>query len=339
LERTVEAPFTVPAGGEDVFQHYVIPLDLPEDKTLVGFEFRPGSPAVVHHAILFLDNSGRGREKDAETPEPGYTTFGSIGIPTSGLIGVWTPGMTPRFYPQGAGLPISKNTDVVLQLHMHPSGKEEADQSSIALYFADKPPQRLMSRSPFVVGSIMIDIPAGEPEYTVRSSITLPTDVTLISLLPHMHLIGKEMKLTATLPDGKEQSLMWIKDWNFYWQDNYVYRDPVRLPSGTKLDVYCRYDNSADNSLNPSDPPQRVFFGNGSTDEMCFGIFQLIVDDPKEDRLLRGALASAFFRDWQSADLDDIAREHIMDEAAKLFGGGRGRFQQLLGGSRSQKSE
>lgn len=332
LERTVEAPVTVPAGGEDIFQHYVIPLDLPADKTIVGYEFRPGNPSVVHHAILFLDNSGRGREKDAETPEPGYKTFGSIGIPTSGLVGVWTPGMTPRFYSQGAGLPVRKNTDVVLQLHLHPSGKEETDQSSIALYFADKPTERTMSRSPFVVGSILIDIPAGEAEHTVTSSITLPTDVTLLSLLPHMHLIGKEMKLTATLPDGEQQSLIWIKDWNFYWQDNYVYRDPVLLPAGTKLDVLCRYDNSADNPLNPSDPPRRVFFGNGSADEMCFGIFQLIVEDPSKQRLLRGALARSFFRDWNSADLDDVAREHIMDEAGKLFGGGRRGFQSLQGG-------
>jgi AhpC/TSA family len=337
LELTAPASIKVPAGGEDIFQHWVIPLDLPEDKTVVGFEFRPGSPAVVHHAILFLDNSGRGREKDAETPEPGYKTFGSIGIPTSGIIGVWTPGMTPRFYPQGAGMPIRKGTDLVLQLHLHPSGKEETDQSSVALYFADKPTGRMMSRSPFVVGSITIDIPAGKPDYTLTSSVTLPTDVTLISVLPHMHLIGKEMKLTATLPDGNEQSLVWIKDWNFYWQDNYVYREPVRLPAGTKLDVLCRYDNSTANPLNPSHPPKRVFFGNGSTDEMCFGIFQLIVDNPNEQRLLQGALASTFLRDWNRADLDDEARQHIMEEAGKLFGGGRG--GRLFGGGRSRRGD
>lgn len=336
LELIAQAPITVPAGGEDIFQHYVIPLDLPEDKTVVGFEFRPGNPAVVHHAILFLDNSGMGRVKDEQTPEVGYTTFGSIGIPTSGIIGVWTPGMTPRYYPMGAGMPITKGADLVLQLHLHPSGKEESDQSRVALYFADKPVERQMSRAPFVVGSILIDIPPGTPDYTVRSSVTLPTDVTLISLLPHMHLIGKEMKLTATLPDGNKKSLIWIKDWNFYWQDNYVYHDPVKLPSGTKLDVECRYDNTSDNPLNPSDPPQRVFFGNGSTDEMCFGIFQLIVDNPNDRRLLQTALASTFLRDWNNAKLDDVARQHIIDEAVKLFGGGRGRFNRVLGGRRTQ---
>lgn len=332
LVLTAPDEITVPAGGEDIFQHWVIPLDLPQDKTVVGFEFRPGNPAVVHHSILFLDNSGMGRVKDAETPEPGYTTFGSIGIPTSGILGVWTPGMTPRFYPLGAGMPIRKGADLVLQLHLHPSGKEESDRSSVALYFADKPTERQMSRAPFVVGSIMIDIPAGKPDHTITSSITLPTDVTLISVLPHMHLIGKEMKVTATLPDGTEQSLIWIKDWNFYWQDNYVYHDPVHLPSGTKLDLLCRYDNTTDNPLNPSHPPKRVFFGNGSTDEMCFGIFQLVVDKPGETRRLQGALATTFLRDWTKSDLDDEARQHIAEEAAKLFGGGRARFSGLLRG-------
>jgi thiol-disulfide isomerase/thioredoxin/mono/diheme cytochrome c family protein len=338
LELKAPVPFTVPAGGEDIFQHFIIPIDIPEDKTVVGFEFRAGNASVVHHAILFLDASGLGRRKDAETPEPGYKTFGSIGIPVAGIIGVWTPGMTPRFYPQGAGMSVRKGTDLVLQLHVHPSGKEETDQSSIALYFADKPVERTMSRAPFLVGSLMIDIPAGAREHTIKSSVTLPADITLISLLPHMHLIGKEMKLTATFPDGRVESLLWIKDWNFYWQDNYVYHEPVHLPAGTRLDVVSRYDNSDDNPLNPSKPAKRVFFGNGSTDEMCFGIFQLIVDKPSEERKLQGALFTTLLRDWNTADLDEEARTHILDEAGKLFGGGRAQFGGLLnrgGGNRA----
>ncbi len=323
LELVAPDSITVPADGEDIFQHWIIPIDIPEDKTIVGFEFRPGNPAVVHHAILFLDNSGRGREKDAETPEPGYVTFGSVGIPTAGIVGVWTPGMTPRFYPQNAGMDVRKGTDLVLQLHLHPSGKQEIDRSSVALYFSDKPVARKMSRSPFVVGSILIDIPAGKSDHMIRSSITLPADITLISLLPHMHLIGKEMKITATFPDGHQEHLMWIKDWNFYWQDNYVYHEPKKLPAGTKLDVECRYDNSPENELNPSSPPERVFFGNGSSDEMCFGIFQLIVDNPNDERKLQGALITSLLRDWRTADLDDTARNHIMEEAGKLFGGRR----------------
>jgi len=320
VEVKVPTPFTVPAGGEDIFQHFVLPLNLPEDKQIVGFEFRAGNAAVVHHAILFLDTSGVGRRKDAESPEPGYRTSGSIGIPVAGIVGVWTPGMTPRFFPQGIGLPVRKTADLVVQLHLHPSGKEEVDQSSIALYFADKPVERKMAGAPLVVGSLMIDIPAGAKDYSITSSVTLPLDVTLISLLPHMHLVGKEMRLTATLPDGEVKQLVWIKDWNFYWQDNYVYRDPVKLPTGTRLDIVSRYDNSEENALNPSKPPQRVLFGNDSTDEMCFGIFQVVAERPSDEQKIGMALMQSAFKQWTSSPIDAEGRKHILEEAGKLFG-------------------
>ncbi len=144
--------------------------------------------------------------------------------------------------------------------------------------------------------------------------------MTLISLLPHMHLVGKEMKLTATLPDGVVKSLVWIKDWNFYWQNNYMYREPVRLPRGTRLDITSRYDNSSANPLNPSNPPKRVLFGNGSTDEMCFGIFQVLADRRSDEQKIAMALMQSAFKQWNDSPIDAEGRKHILDEAGKLFG-------------------
>src|SRR5258706_128555 len=135
------------------------------------------------------------------------------------MLGVWTPGMTPRFYPENVGIPLDKGADVVVQLHLHPTGKPEVDQSKIALYFAKKPVAKVMSRSPLLLGTLVIEIPAGEKRYRTGSKVTLPLDLTVTSVFPHMHLIGKEMKITATLPDGIVKPLIWIKDWNFYWQD------------------------------------------------------------------------------------------------------------------------
>jgi thiol-disulfide isomerase/thioredoxin len=334
VELIAPAPFTVPADGPDIFQHFIIPLNLDENKTIVGWEFRPGNAAVVHHAILFLDTMGVGRKRDAETPEPGYQTSGSIGIPVAGIVGVWTPGMIPRFFPDNVGLPLKKNADLVIQLHMHPSGKEETDQSQIALYFADKPVERTMAGAPLVIGSLMIDIPANAEDYTISSSVTLPIDVTLISLLPHMHLVGKEMKLTATLPDGAVKPLVWIKDWNFYWQNNYMYREPVRLPQGTRLDISSRYDNSSANPLNPSNPPKRVLFGNGSTDEMCFGIFQVLADRRSDEQKIGMALMQSAFKQWNESPIDAEGRKHILDEAGKLFGTDGATLNSLLNAGR-----
>ncbi len=333
-------PFTVPASGADVFQHFVIPLDLPENKNVVAIEFRPGNPAVVHHALVFVDASGVGRQKDAATPEPGYQTSGSIDIPIAGMLGVWTPGMTPRYFPPGIGVPVRPGMDLVLQLHLHPSGREEVDQSSIAIYYADADSGPMKPTSMLVLGTLLIDVPAGESTHAVRSSITLPIDVTLLSLLPHMHLIGKEMEIVATLPDGQQQSLLRIDDWDFFWQDNYVYHRPLTLPAGTRIDVRSQYDNSADNPRNPTQPPARVLFGNDSTDEMCFALFQTVAAEPAQERRLQMALMQSFLKDWTSAKLDSTARATIAEEAAKLFGTGQGSgLTELLQGGRSRRAE
>jgi hypothetical protein len=307
---------------------------------IVGFEFRPGNPAIVHHALVFLDSRGGARQRDALTPEAGWTSSGSVDASITSMLGVWTPGMTPRFYPNNTGIPLEEGTDLVVQLHLHPSGKAESDQSKVGLYFAKQPVKTTMSRNPLILGSLIIDIPPGESRYRASSSVVLPGDVTLTSVFPHMHLIAKEMKVTATLPDGAEQSLIWIKDWNFYWQDAYAYAEPVRLPAGTRVDIEAYYDNSADNPFNPSSPPKPVRFGNGSTDEMCFAIFQTFDEDRGTQRRIGRATMEKFFSDFAMADLSPEARGYIVVEAIKLFGGGGRELRNFLipgGGNQRQR--
>jgi len=321
----VPVAYTVPADGPDVFQHFVIPIKLAKDETIVGFEFRPTNPAVVHHAVLFLDTSGGSRARDAQTPEPGWKTSGSIDASITGVLGVWTPGMTPRFYPNDVGVTLDKGADLVVQLHLHPSGKVETDQSKIALFLAKKPVKNVMSRSPLLLGSLAIEIPPGKNEYKVESSVTVPVDVSLTSVFPHMHLIGRSMKVTATLPDKTVRPLIWIKDWSFYWQDSYVYREPVHLPKGTRVDIEAVYDNSSTNPFNPSSPPKRVLFGNGTTDEMCFAIFQTVAEEPGSGGQMRKALMQSMMDQWNKAKLSPDGRARIMIEAMKLFGNRRPR--------------
>lgn len=323
-DLVLKAPnaYPVPADGPDVFQHFWVPIDIDEDKVVVGWEFRPGNPAVVHHAVIFLDAFQGSRKRDAETPEPGWTSSGSVDGSISGFFGVWTPGFTPRKFPNGAGIQIKKGSDMVFQLHLNPSGKKETDQSRIGLYFADKPVETKLSSDPVVLGSIAIDVPPGEKRYRVSSTVELAADMKIFSTFPHMHLIAKEMKVTATKPDGETESLIWINDWNFYWQDSYVYREPLELPAGTKIELNAYYDNSADNPFNTSDPAKPVRFGNNSSDEMCFLILQTIDEDPIAARANRGAIIGGLMRDITQADLSVEARTYIMTEAMKLFGSG-----------------
>jgi thiol-disulfide isomerase/thioredoxin len=291
-DLVLEAPHSVhlPADGPDIFHHFVIPAPFAEDKMISAVEFRPGNPKVVHHAVLLLDRSGIARDLDAKSPEPGYVTTGGTGASWAGMLNVWAPGVTPRHLPDGIGIVAPKNADLVVQLHLHPAGRAEDDRSKIGIYFAKKPVTRPIMSRPIVFGPINVDIPAGATDHRMAATIDLPIEVTLTGVLPHMHLIGKEMKVTATLPDGATEPLIWIKDWNFNWQDVYLYSRPIVLPKGTKIEISARYDNSSNNPFNPNTPPQRMLFGMETTDEMCLALFQGIVNHPDDVKLLRNSL-------------------------------------------------
>lgn len=140
-------PFTVRAEGRDEFRSFVIPLDeklLAEDKYVTAVDFRPSNRKVVHHALIFLDSSGKARELDGQDGQPGWGRgAGGLGFTPSGGLGGWSPGVTPRPLPDDIGRPVRKGSDVVLQMHFHPSGKPEVEQSTLALYFTKKPPRNV----------------------------------------------------------------------------------------------------------------------------------------------------------------------------------------------------
>src|SRR6185312_7705457 len=113
-----------------------------------------------------------------------------------------------------------------------------------------------------------LDIPAGDKDFVIRDSYTLPVAFDAASIGAHAHYIGKTMKMTATLPNGEVKTLLSIQDWDFSWQDRYYFDQFAPLPKGTRLDVEIHWDNSADNPRNPSAPPHRVEWGEQSKDEM-----------------------------------------------------------------------
>lgn len=280
-------PFTVPADGPDLLQNFVIPIDITEDKLVAAIEFHPGNKRVAHHSVLFLDASGAARKLDKATPEPGYPNFGGPGFLPSGALGGWSSGNTPRPLPNGMGRYLKKGSDLVVQMHYHPTGKQETDQSEIGLYFVKKPVVESLKEPAKLVGSIWManyemDIAAGEKDFRRSTSYTLPKEVIMVGVVPHMHLLGKAMKVTATLPDKKVKTLIEIKNWNYNWQDEYYYERPFKLPAGTRLDVEAVFDNSDSNPSNPSSPPKRVTWGEGTKDEMLFCFF-LLSSEKTED--------------------------------------------------------
>ena len=271
-------PFTIPAKGKDVLRNFVIPMPELKDNQMVGaIEFRPGNRKVVHHALALLDTTGTARKLDAAEPGPGYDAEnGGFGFFPTGGLGGWAPGVVPRFVPDGVGRYLAKGSDMVLQVHYHPSGKEETDQSEVGIYFARKPVKRVLAG--LGVENWTFSMPAGEKEFRLKAEYKLPVDVTVIGTAPHMHLVGREMKVWAELPNGKTVSLVQVTDWDFNWQDYYVYRKPFKLPKGAVIKMESRHDNSASNPANPNSPPRKLKYGEGTADEMSLCIFEVTCD-------------------------------------------------------------
>ncbi len=277
--------FTIPASGPDIYRVFVVPLNLSDDTYVAGVEFKPGAPTVVHHSLFFLDDTGTERKLDAADPSPGYRSFGGFGFTPSGGLGGWAPGASAGLLPDGVARFVHKGSDLVFQMHYHPDGKEHIDQSSIAIYFQKQPVKKILSTFP--VGTRDIDIAPGDSNYQRNISFALPIDVTLSGVVPHMHLLGRDMKASATTPDGKDIPLVWIPDWDFKWQGQYRYTNPITLPAGTTLTLTAKYDNSANNPDNPNSPPKRAIRGEQTTDEMCVCFFEFLSDSQDQANVMR----------------------------------------------------
>jgi hypothetical protein len=286
LVLEMPSDFHIPADGPDVMQNFVLPIEgLTADKLVAAIEFVPGNPRVVHHCLLFLDDSRKARKLDAATPEPGYARFGGPGFAPSGGLGGWSPGNTPRPLPNGMGRYVRKQSDVVMQIHYHPTGKPETDRSRVGIYFVDEPVSEALKKPNRLVATIWasdygLDIPAGESDYRRTTSYVLPRDVTMVGVVPHMHLLGKSMRTKAVLPSGEEFTIIDVNRWVYIWQDEYYFERPFQLPKGTRLEVTASFDNSEGNPSNPTSPPKDVKWGDETDAEMMFCFFLITTEEP-----------------------------------------------------------
>ena len=279
LVLTMPEALDLPASGFDMYRAFALPVPLDRDETLVGVEFHPGNRRIVHHSRIHMDETGDARRRDGIDPGPGFAGWRGrliMELPYPGLGG-WTPGMTPRFAPEGSGRALPRGSDVVLQIHYHPNGKAESDRSTVGLYFAKQPVTHRMAG--LSICTDRIDIPPGAKRHLIIQATRLKADVRLYTVVPHAHYLCREFRLAATLPDGTVQPLLWITDWDFDWQDQYRYAKPVRLPKGTLLTFAAYFDNSADNPFNPNKPPSRVRYGIESRDEMCACHLEFLPED------------------------------------------------------------
>jgi Flp pilus assembly protein TadD len=279
-------PYRLAAEGPDVIRNFVVPLRA-AGRYVSAVELRPGAPGAVHHATVLADTTGTARQLDLADPEPGYQGMVGAVAPGGHFLG-WTPGREPRPFGEGMAWEIEDGTDLVLQLHLLPTGREESIRPAIGLHWSAEPPRRLPSS--IHLGSTAMDIPAGDPAYVVTDSFEVPVDVEALSIYPHAHYTGKSMDAWAVRPDGVEVPLLRIPAWDFDWQDEYWFAQPIALPAATRLHLRYVYDNSAANPRNPFSPPRRGRWGPRSTDVMGDYWLQVVPRDPADHTVLRRAV-------------------------------------------------
>lgn len=274
------ATYHVSPDGRDVYRCFIIPTYYSEDRWVAGIAFLPGNRSVVHHTTVFQDDSGAARRLDAADAGPGYanpTPGNGPGYPTKlGALGGWTPGHEPCLLPNGVAELLPKGVDLVLEVHYHSDGKPETDRTRFGLYFAKGPIDKRLRMGD--VSSVDFHIPPGDPDYVVRKTATIPFDLTVLSVTPHMHDLGKSMRVTATLPDGTVVPIVSVINWDFNWQPSYRFKKPLVLPRGTRVDLEAHFDNTAANPYQPNHPPREVRWGESTNDEMCTCFFAYTLD-------------------------------------------------------------
>lgn len=276
-----DRPYHLEAEGDDVYREYVMSQIYDEDKFITSLEFQPGNRAVVHHVVLYFDPTGKSASMDGKEKEPGYSVSGAgIGVFGEQFVQAWVPGGTPYTLPKGTAYRLKKGCRIVMQVHYHKDGKVEQDQSRVSVRFAAAGDVEKELRTAAMINPVF-QLKPGEAHQEVRCGLTLPTDATIWSVFPHMHLLGREMKITATLPGGTEKPLVWVNDWDFNWQETYRYKAPIHLPKGTHIALVAVYDNSERNARQPTHPPALVHWGEQTTDEMCIGFLQYTIDVEK----------------------------------------------------------
>lgn len=314
-------PYLLRAGGSDILRNFVIPAPIREGRYVRAVEFHPGNSRVVHHANIRVDRTPTSRQLDAADREPGFDgRLTTAEFPDGHFLG-WTPGQLPPPLPEGMAWRLDQHTDLVVQLHLHPADTPQTVQPTIGLFFTDTPPARtpLMLR----LGRQNIDIEPGDRDYVVQDSYVLPVDVEVHALQPHAHFRARQVRGFALLPDGTRKWLIYIKDWDFTWQDVYRYASPLNLPKGTTLSMHYTYDNSAANRANPDSPPKRVRWGQNSGDEMGDLWIQVLPSSDDDRKRLQSDFGPKVIAEdavgYESALAADPDNVRLHEAAAALY--------------------
>jgi len=274
-------PCPIPARGTVEYQYVILPLNFSEDKWIERVEVKPSNRATVHHAVVYIRESGS-KWLAGERPGELFTLPPGTGqrqnpkaFTTSDILMVYTPGNSYEEWGPGVAKKIPAGSDLVLQMHYTANGTSASDRTSIGVIYAKQPPKKTVLT--LQMGNDRFAIPPGDPNYRVTVAGSLPNDALLVAMLPHMHLRGKGFEYLIHGPNGAVETLLKVSRYDFAWQINYRLVEPRLLKAGTHLEWVGYFDNSPNNPRNP-DPSAEVHFGEQSWQEMMIGFFDVIVE-------------------------------------------------------------
>lgn len=288
----VTRPYTLPADSSEIFWNFILPVPITTTRWVKAMEVRPGNARVFHHANVVLDRSRAALRHETVRGAgfPGMDlVFEEETFDPDGHFLSWKPGADAVVEPEGMAWRADPGMELVLNVHLRPTGKAETVSPVIGLYFTDKP----QTKFPMLVQlerDGMIDIPPGDKDFLVADDFRVPMDLNVLAVYPHAHYLSKVMEGYATVPDGTKKWLIRIPDWDLNWQGVFRMKTPVFLPRGSIVSMRYHYDNSAENVRNPNNPPKRVVAGNEATAEMSHFWMQVL---PVGDSDQRAALVEA----------------------------------------------
>ena len=252
-------PQQIPSTGVQEYRNLQVPLNITEDIWVKAVEFVPGDPTVLHHIIAFAY---------------GPNGINEFEILNQGIgLGAYAPGNSINTYPENSGFPLKAGGGLMLQMHYTVTGKEAVDASEIGLYLWDEPPARQILGGS--AADLDIYIPPFEAGHEMIATKKFRKDAYLSMLGPHMHYRGYDANFKLVFPDGREQEILNVPNYQFNWQKVYDFKEPIFLPAGTEMIYRATFDNSAMNPFNP-DPSAEITWGEQTWQEMFFGFFRYV---------------------------------------------------------------
>lgn len=274
-------------NAQEDFRFFVIPTNLLNDTYLSAVEFVPGNRRQVHHSRVMVDSTQKIRGIDGMSEmDPAIKEFQRIPLADEFLYG-WVPGNTKIFFPPGTGKKIRKDSDLILNIHYSPTSKPQEDKSTVNLYYSKSQVNRDVKTLTLKESDIKNQPFFIERERTPVFYMDYPIyrDMSLISIMPHMHFIGKSFLAYAITLEGDKIPLIKIDNWDFNWQTMYQFKKLIKIPAGSRIIVEAKFDNTSENPMNPNQPAKDIGYGWNSTDEMC-DLVMYFLDYQEGDELI-----------------------------------------------------